>query len=119
MARSLFEKYGGFANISKIVMVFYDKALDSDVIGGYFDDIDMRRLIDHQTKFIASLMGGPASYSNEALQQVHEPYKIDTAALDEMAALLRTTLEEFDVVPEDVDLVMSEITARARYVVSA
>ena len=63
MARSLFDKYGGFASVSKVVMTFYTKVLDSDVIGDYFDGIDMRRLIDHQTKFIATIMGGPVGKS--------------------------------------------------------
>jgi len=65
MSVSLFDKYGGFANISKLVFAFYEKAIESDVIGPYFDDVEMRALIDHQTKFIASVMGGPASYSDE------------------------------------------------------
>jgi hemoglobin len=42
-------------------MAFYDRVLNSDVIGAYFDDIDMRQLIDHQTKFISQGMGGPAT----------------------------------------------------------
>lgn len=42
MSRSLFDKYGGFASVSKVVSAFYDKAVDSDIIGPYFDDIDMR-----------------------------------------------------------------------------
>lgn len=67
MTATLFQKYGGFASISRVVLTFYDKALDSDQIGGFFDDIDMPRLVDHQTKFIASLLGGPASYSDERL----------------------------------------------------
>jgi len=53
MARTPFEKYGGFATVSKIVMVFYDRVLDSDIMAPFFDDVDMRRLTDHQTKFIS------------------------------------------------------------------
>jgi len=41
MARSMFDRYGGFAKLSKVVMAFYDKVLDSDVVGDYFEDIDM------------------------------------------------------------------------------
>lgn len=52
---SLFEKYGGFAAISKIVMDFYGRVLDSDEIGHFFDDVEMGRQIDHQTKFIAQV----------------------------------------------------------------
>ena len=118
MASSLFEKYGGFSSISKIVSAFYDKAIDSDEIGPYFDNVDMRSQIDHQTKFIASLMGGPASYSDDALRKVHAGHNIDQAAYDEMAALLRETLEEFDLHADDVDQVMSEIAARSNLVIT-
>lgn len=59
---TLFDKYGGFAAVSKLVMAFYDRILDSDQVGGYFEDIDMKRLIDHQTKFVASIMGGRPAF---------------------------------------------------------
>jgi hypothetical protein len=50
---TMFERYGGFATVSKVVMAFYDKALDSDVIGVYFENVDMPALIDHQTNLSA------------------------------------------------------------------
>ena len=118
MARSLFEKYGGFAQISKSVMAFYDRALDSDVLGPYFEDIDMRLLVDHQTKFIASVMGGPASFSNDALRQVHAGLEIDRASFDEMATVLGETLAEHGMKAEDVSLVIAEIQARASVVIT-
>lgn len=118
MSASLFDKYGGFACVSRIVHAFYEKAIDSDVIGPYFEDVDMRKLIDHQTKFIASVMGGPVSYSNEALRNVHRPHNIDRASFDEMAGLLRGTLEEFDLEESDVDRIMSDIESRAEIIIS-
>ena len=62
---STFQKYGGFSTVSRVVMTFYDKVLDSDVVGPFFDDIDMPRQIDHQTKFVASIMGGPDAMSDD------------------------------------------------------
>jgi hemoglobin len=118
VATSLFEKYGGFANVSKIVMAFYDAVLDSDLIGPFFDDVDMARLVDHQTKFIASVMGGPASYSDEMLRQVHAPHAIDRAAFDEMAAILRRTLVDFGVEAADVDTILGGIEARSASVIA-
>ena len=109
MSRSLFDKYGGFASVSKVVSAFYDKAVESDIIGPYFDNIDMRAQIDHQTKFISSLMGGPASYSDEALQKVHAGLNIDRESFEEMGKLLRETLVEFDIERADVDAIMYEI----------
>jgi len=118
MSRSLFDKYGGFARVSRIVSAFYDKAVDSDIIGPYFDDIDMRAQVDHQTKFISSLMGGPASYSDEALHKVHAGLHIDRKSFEEMASLLRETLEDFDLERSDVDQIMREIDSRADIIIS-
>jgi hemoglobin len=118
MARSMFERYGGFAKLSKVVMAFYDKVLDSDVIGDYFEDVDMRRLVDHQTKFIASVMGGPASYTNEQLRELHARMNIDHAAFDEMAMLLEETLEDFEFDREDIDSIIAAVESRRPYIVS-
>ncbi len=119
MASSMFERYGGFASVSKIVMAFYDKALDSDVIGDFFEDIEMPNLIDHQTKFIAMAMGGPASYTNEMLRQVHADLEIDVAAFNEAVSLLEQTLEEFELQAEDIGVIIEDIRNRAQFIVSA
>ncbi|MCG8354261.1 MAG: group 1 truncated hemoglobin [Kiloniellales bacterium] len=118
MAQTMFERYGGFANVSKIVMAFYDKVLDSDVIGDYFEHVDLRSLVDHQTKFISQVMGGPEAYSNEALQRVHARLGIDAAAFDEMAAVLKETLEDFELEPRDIDHVVGHIRSLAKYIIT-
>ena len=119
MATSMFDRYGGFSSVSKIVMAFYDKVLDSDIIGDYFENTELPALIDHQTKFIASVMGGPASYTNPVLQRVHADLGIDAAAFQEMVSLLRETLEEFELAPHDIDTVIQDIKGRSSYIISA
>lgn len=114
----MFERYGGFAKISQIVSSFYDKLLDSPIAGGYFDGTDMKKLIDHQTKFIASVMGGPASYTNDALERAHSHLKIDQEAFNEVAVLLKETLEDFGVDDSDVAAVHRDILSRSRFVIS-
>lgn len=118
MPKSMFERYGGFASVSKVVLAFYDKVLDSDVIGHHFEDVEMSRLVDHQTKFIASVMGGPASYSDDALHRLHAHLKIDKPQFEEMAALLHETLEDFEFDTGDIDEVMGQIRARARHIIT-
>lgn len=54
MAQTLFQKYGGFAALSKLVLTFYDRLLDSPRLAPYFANTDMRTLVDHQTKFVAT-----------------------------------------------------------------
>lgn len=119
MSKTMFERYGGFASVSKIVMSFYDKALDSDIIGHHFEDVEMSKLVDHQTKFIASVMGGPAAYTDEALYRLHSHLKIDREQFDEMTALLEETLEDFNFDRTDINEVMGHIRARARHIVTA
>jgi len=119
MAASLFQKYGGFAKVSRVVLTFYDKVLDSDQIGPFFDDIDMSRMVDHQTKFIASLLGGPAAYTDERLKAMHAHLGITDADMDEMSRLLDESLEQHGFEPADRAVVLREIEARRNIIVSA
>ena len=118
MSQSLFQKYGGFASVSRVVLTFYDKALDSDQIGGFFEDVDMKRLVDHQTKFISSLLGGPASFANDRLEQLHSRFEISDLDMDEMAKLLAESLEEHGFEPADREAVIYEIESRRSYIVN-
>lgn len=118
MGRTIFERYGGFASVSRVVMSFYDKMLDSPVTSPYFGHTDMKRLIDHQTKFIAAMMGGPASYTNEHLERVHANLGITEHAFLEAMAMLRETLEDFDFTDEDIRQVEDEMMRRKNFVVS-
>ncbi|MGD2136880.1 MAG: group 1 truncated hemoglobin [Gammaproteobacteria bacterium] len=118
MAQTIFDRNGGFAKINRVVMSFYDRVLDSPVMSPYFVATDMRRLIDHQTKFIAFLMGGPASFSEEHLAQVHRHLDIDRRAFDEMVSLLSETLEDFDFSDEDIATVEKELERRAPLIVT-
>lgn len=117
MAQSIFDRYGGFARISRVVSEFYGRVLASDVLAPYFEGTDMRALIDHQTKFMATIMGGPASFTNEHLARVHGRLRITDAAFSELTSLLRETLEDFDFDETDVARVHAEVLARKPYVV--
>jgi hemoglobin len=110
--QSLFEKYGGFSKISRVVLSFYDTVLDSDEIGPFFDDIDMSKMVDHQTKFIASLLGGPASYTDRQLHQLHRHLDISDAHFDELKVVLKGTLLDHSIEPRDVDAVLTEFENR-------
>jgi hemoglobin len=115
----LFERLGGFAAVSRVVSDFYVGVLDSDLLAPWFETTDMRRLIDHQTKFMAALMGGPAAYTDEALRRAHVRLRIDRAAFDEMKRILAETLGDHGVNDVDLDGVMREIERCAPCIVSA
>ncbi|KUJ86117.1 globin [Ruegeria marisrubri] len=117
MSQTIYEKYGGFKTISRIVMTFYEMALDSDQIGGYFEDIDMPRLIDHQTKFISSLVGGPASFSDERIEAVHRHLNISHADFDEMAELFAEALSQHGMSEPDIRTCLAAIEEKRSIIV--
>lgn len=117
MSRTMFERYGGFKTVRSIVSAFYEKMLDSAITAPYFEQTDMRRLLDHQSKFIASLMGGPASYTNDELQRIHARLAISEEAFEESAELLSEALEDLDVVTADIEEIIDEFRVRKPYIV--
>ncbi|WP_089954849.1 group I truncated hemoglobin [Salipiger thiooxidans] len=112
MQKSLFEKYGGFSVVSKIVLDLYDRLLDDDDVGPFFDEIDMARIVDHQTKFVSSLMGGPASYSDEQIRRMHAHLEIHQLHFDKLQSLLRATLADHGVAPGDQEAILAAFEAR-------
>jgi hemoglobin len=116
--RTIFERYGGFAKVSRVVSEFYRRVLASPLLAPYFAGVDMRRQIDHQTKFFAALMGGPASYTDEHLARVHAHLGVDDRAFDELATIVREVLEDFDYDETDIASVHAEIVGRRQLIVT-
>jgi len=117
MPGSTFEKYGGFSTVSRVVMTFYDLVLDSDVVGHHFDDIDMPRLIDHQTKFVSGLMGGPASISDDRLRVVHQHIDIKAEEFDEIIHLLEEAMRHHKMDTSDISSVAREMESKRKLIV--
>lgn len=118
MADTIFERYGGFAAIRRVVSDFYDRVLDSPVISHHFERVDMRRLLDHQARFISAVTGGPASYTDEHLRRTHERLGVTAEEFREMVDLLTETLEDFGWARSDIAFVASELRRRQGVIVS-
>ena len=112
MEKTLFDKYGGFSTISKIVLTFYDRMIEDDDVGPFFDDVELPKLIDHQTKFISSMMGGPASFSDDHIQRAHKNMTIENHHFDRLKDIVSETLADFSVDPEDIEVVLAGFEAR-------
>lgn len=119
MAQTVFDRYGGFATVSKIVLAFYEKVVESDVMADFFEGVDMRRLVDHQTQFISQLMGGPVAYTDDMLRQLHARLEIHDEAFDEMIELLTETLEDFEMEDADIEMIVAEMKVRRPLIVTA
>jgi hemoglobin len=116
--QTIFERNGGFATVRKIVSTFYDYVLDDVVMAPYFTGVDMRRQIDHQSKFISAVMGGPGSFTDDHLQRVHASLGITHEAFLVLSSLLKEAMEDHGMAPSDVDEVMHEIFTREHLIVT-
>ena len=116
--QSLFERTGGFPKVSKIVSRFYDRVLDDPQLSPFFAGVDMKRQIDHQTKLFASLMGGPASFSDEHLTRVHAHLGITSDDFVRLSGVLRDTLEDSNMPETDIGELMAEFRSKRQLVVT-
>lgn len=114
---SLYEKYGGFAAIHPVVMEFYDQLLDDDDVGPYFDDIDMSRLIEHQTQFVSGVLGGPYTIDDTRLKIAHKRLGITPEHFERMQAVLANALSGAGFATEDVSAVVAAIDAKRDLIV--
>jgi hemoglobin len=118
MRQSIFERHGGFAQARRIVSAFYDRVLDEPMLARHFEGLDMARLVDHQAKFIAQVMGGPASFSDEQLQRAHARLGITMRDFATMADLLVETLEDSGMPADDVAAVDQAFRQRETFIVA-
>lgn len=118
MAQSVYDRCGGFQTVRRVVSDFYDKVLDSESLEQFFAGVEMARLIDHQTKFIAQVMGGPISITDEQLRRAHMGLGITHEDFKEVAALLQEALEDNGFSDSDVMVVVEAIVKREPMIVS-
>lgn len=114
---TMFERYGGPPFVMRFVLRFYDRVLASIRLAPFFANCDMQRLVEHQAKFISTVMGGPASYDNAMLRETHAHLNIDDQAFDEMISLFRAALEEADIAGSDAEHIIADLNARRACIV--
>lgn len=109
MEHSLFEQVGGFAKVRLVVSDFYERVLDSEQLAPYFAGTDVRRLVDHQTKMLAAMMGGPAAYTDDHLHRAHAHLSVRAEDYDEIILLLRESLEDAGIEDRGVERVLAHV----------
>ncbi len=97
MPKSLYDQLGGFSAVRKLVSDFYDRVLEEEDLAPFFKDTDMPDLIDHQIQFWITLLGGPASYTDEQLRKFHASRGIQDHHFDLVVDLAVETLEDHDI----------------------
>lgn len=67
----LYDRVGGDNAMERVVDVFYRKVLQDEMVGKFFEDIDMEAQRLKQKSFLAMAFGGPYSYGGGELRDVH------------------------------------------------
>ncbi|MGE0046820.1 MAG: group 1 truncated hemoglobin [Hyphomonadaceae bacterium] len=115
--KSHFERLGGMPALRAIVTRFYEKARTAPGLARFFAGREMQRLIDHQTHFVASLLGGPGAHTDAMIRDAHAGLGIGEPDFAMMLLMLREALEEAGLGASDVGLVVSEMRKRADLVI--
>ncbi|MBT3813369.1 MAG: group 1 truncated hemoglobin [Gammaproteobacteria bacterium] len=116
---TLYDKYGGFATVSKLVQTFYAKVAESEELAPYFSGINMQRLMDHQTKFFSEILGGPVTYTGNELKIVHAAMAITPKAFAEVADLLEEALEDMNIGDDDIETIMEIVDGLKSDIISS
>lgn len=118
MALTPFERCGGFARVRHLVADFYDRVVADPLIGHHFAAVDMERLVDHQTRVIGGLMGGPFRLDETQLRRVHAHLRITGEEFQRMADLLAEACADHGIDRQDLVAMMNAM-GRCRSLVVA
>ncbi|MFT7518225.1 MAG: hemoglobin [Kiritimatiellia bacterium] len=106
---TLFEKYENAPSIPVLVTDFYNRVLETDHLAPFFENIDMDRLVVHQTMFLTMVLGGPDAYTGRAMREAHKGLNICARDFDAIVDLLGDTLEDNDVSDEDIHEIIANV----------
>jgi len=107
---TLFDKYGGTPTMKVLVREFYKQTRVNPMVGHYFTQLNMEKLIDHQVQFLSFVLGKPAKvYEGRELADAHHPLNINDADFDEIGRLLVNTLKIGGVTIDDIKLIMGVV----------
>lgn len=117
MSETMVEKYGR-GMLAQIVSSFYGNVLRSPRLAHYFAEASIVGLIEHQSRFLAMVMGGPPAYTDAELEAAHLQLDIAEADFDEMLRLLAKSLDSYDIDPADIAQVIARYRETQSSVVS-
>ena len=112
MTESLYEKVGGEEAISKVVDYFYnDLVLKDETVNQFFQNTDMEKQKQHQTKFISFALGGPNQYSGKSMAKAHEGMNLQPEHFQAIATHLHDALAHFKVPESDIDTAITKVAS--------
>lgn len=95
------EAIGGEPKVAAIMDAFVDRMAADVIVGFLFQGKDLARIKVAETALVSSHMDGPIPYEGRPLVSLHRGLKINRGQFRRRMALLRQTLQRFQV-PDDV-----------------
>lgn len=120
MGQTLFEKYGRTPAVASIVRAFYKRVTAHDQLSGYFAGVPLEKLIEHQITFVSVAMGEEISaYKGRTMADAHRGLRVTGEDFDLLMSLMETTLQEAQIEPADISLIVSKVGALRSTILSA
>lgn len=108
---NLYERLGKREGIRAVVDDFYDRLLEDDELGPFFETADVEKLRRTQTDFLCEAAGGPETYDAEPVREAHLHVPFTPAHIQQAITLLYESLDTFDVPDEDAEAVIQAVAA--------
>lgn len=110
---SHFDRIGGAPAVSAVVDELYARLTTDDLVGHYFDGIDLPVQKRHMVLMLTKVLGGPDEYTGRPLDEAHQPLGIDDADYDRVGEVLLGILDEVGV-PADIRSDVGDVLGAVR-----
>ncbi len=123
MTKSLYDRIGGQAALTKVVDDFVARAAANPKVNftrnGMWvaSDAAVKTLKIHLVNFLGSAFGGPQKYTGRTMRESHKGMAITQAEFDALAADLKAVLEANKVPATEVDEIMKIAASTAPNIV--
>jgi truncated hemoglobin YjbI/predicted pyridoxine 5'-phosphate oxidase superfamily flavin-nucleotide-binding protein len=106
----LYDRIGGDKAMEIAVDLFYRKVLQDELVGKFFEDVDMESQRLKQKSFLSMAFGGPYQYSGLDIRATHqhlvEQMGLTDSHFDRVAELFQETLTELRVPEKEINAMM-------------
>lgn len=108
---TLYERLGEREGIRAVVDDFYDRLIEDEFLGPFFDGANMDKLRRTQTDFLCEAAGGPETYDAEPVREAHLHISFEPVHIERAVTHLYETLDAYDVPDKDAEKVVQAVAA--------
>lgn len=107
----LYQRIGGDKVLEVCTDIFYRKVLQDELVGRFFEYVDMESQRLKQKSFLTMAFGGPYQYSAQDLRDSHkhliEKYGLSDQHFDRVCEIFRETVTEMSIPPDQIEEMMA------------